>query len=53
MVLVGVLSSVFFGIIIVSRFNVYIRIGIALLVVSVLGFVVTVFLWIYVSRLVL
>lgn len=49
MVLVGVLLLVFFGIIIVSWFNVYICIGIVLLVVSELGFVVMVFLWIYVS----
>ena len=40
------------GIIIASRFNVYTRTGTASLAVSVLGFVVTAPLWIYVSRLV-
>ncbi|XNN28225.1 AEC family transporter [Escherichia coli] len=40
------------GIIIASRFNVDTRTGTASLAVSVLGFVVTAPLWIYVSRLV-
>ncbi|EEW1731275.1 AEC family transporter, partial [Escherichia coli] len=46
------LPPAFSGIIIASRFNVYTRTGTASLAVSVLGFVVTAPLWIYVSRLV-
>lgn len=49
MVLAGALPPAFFGIIIASWFNVYTCTGTALLAVSVLGFVVTAFLWIYVS----
>ncbi|WP_252517404.1 AEC family transporter, partial [Escherichia coli] len=52
MVLAGALPPAFSGIIIASRFNVYTRTGTASLAVSVLGFVVTAPLWIYVSRLV-
>ncbi|MCI3751202.1 hypothetical protein MQC27_23855, partial [Escherichia coli] len=48
----GALPPAFSGIIIASRFNVYTRTGTASLAVSVLGFVVTAPLWIYVSRLV-
>ena len=52
MVLAGALPPAFSGIIIASRFNVYTRTGTASLAVSVLGFVVTAPLLIYVSRLV-
>lgn len=52
MVLAGALPPAFSGIIIASRFNVYTRTGTASLAVSILGFIVTAPLWIYVARLV-
>ncbi|WNN43388.1 MULTISPECIES: transporter YfdV [Winslowiella] len=51
-VLIGALPPAFSGIIIASRFNVYTRTGTASLAVSVLGFIVTAPMWIYISRLV-
>ncbi|WP_345828627.1 transporter YfdV [Erwinia sp. HDF1-3R] len=52
MVLAGALPPAFSGIIIASRFNIYTRTGTASLAVSVLGFIVTAPMWIYISRLV-
>lgn len=52
MVLAGALPPAFSGIIIASRFNVYTRTGTASLAVSILGFIITAPLWIYVARLV-
>lgn len=51
-VLVGALPPAFSGIIIASRFQVYTRAGTASLAVSVLGFMVTAPMWIYISRMV-
>lgn len=52
MVLAGALPPAFSGIIIASRFNVYTRTGTASLAVSIVGFIITAPLWIYVARLV-
>lgn len=52
MVLAGALPPAFSGIIIASRFNIYTRTGTASLAVSVLGFIITAPMWIYISRLV-
>lgn len=50
-VLVGALPPAFSGIIIASRFNTYTRSGTASLAVSVVGFMITAPMWIYISRL--
>lgn len=52
MVLAGALPPAFSGIIIASRFNIYTRTGTASLAVSVLGFIITAPMWIYISRMV-
>lgn len=52
MVLAGALPPAFSGVIIASRFNVYTRTGTASLAVSIVGFIITAPLWIYVARLV-
>lgn len=52
MVLGGALPPAFSGIIIASRYNVYTSIGTASLAVSVVGFIVTAPLWIYITKLV-
>ncbi|KNC08614.1 transporter YfdV [Klebsiella sp. RIT-PI-d] len=51
-VLVGALPPAFSGIIIASRFQIYTRAGTASLAVSVIGFMITAPMWIYISRLV-
>lgn len=51
-VLVGALPPAFSGIIIASRFQTYTRAGTASLAVSVIGFIVTAPMWIYISRMV-
>lgn len=52
MVLAGALPPAFSGTIIASRFGIYTRTGTATLAVSVLGFIISAPLWIYVTRLV-
>lgn len=50
-VLAGALPPAFSGVIIAGRYNVYTRTGTATLAVSIVGFIFTAPLWIYLSRL--
>ena len=52
LVLAGALPPAFSGVIISSRYNTYVRTGTSSLAISIIGFMATAPLWIWLSRLV-